>query len=332
MSSATQIRLFDMRQLINLTDKQLDGMVEAEKERLRDSYLAYLEESSDHYLFIRWRVCLLIKRTFTSNQSLHTYLQDFRVKRPGHILAQLGIQTFYRYAVAAKFCERYKIDDLYNCGLSPTAIYEVAKKMHKPYRDRLYQRLKHKSHSMEIVRQVIDEERARIPKLVYAIKDVCQVENEPSAPENEPQTHGKRLVLVQNNQAIDGYSNVDLFADESIFEERQRPPEQDDSASLSTSTPELMPKTPSSELRTGSARYQPMGHETSEFVDLSIVSDADLLLELADRRAYELSDEEILSELALLMERYGKSSLKRIPLLQKWIELEKVEIYGRKTG
>lgn len=318
--SATTIRLFDMRQLINLTDKQLEVMVEAEKDRLRESYLAYLEESSDHYLFLRWRVCLLIKRTFISNQALSAYLTDFRAKRPGHILSQLGQQTFYRYAKAAQFCERFHIDDLYNCGLSPTAIYEMTRKIHKPYLDRLYHRLKHKSHSLAIVQQIIDEERARIPKLVYAVKDVVQVENEPLAPENETTAHGKRLVLVQNNIALDAYSNVDLFADESIFEERQTPPEQDDRQEA----PELMPK--------ATARYQPMGHETSEFVDLSIVSDADLLLELADRLAYELSDDEILSESLLLWERYGKSPLKRIPLLQKWIEREKLEIYGRKTG
>jgi hypothetical protein len=311
MNAPQPVRLFDIRQLKNLTDWQLEKLSDLEKAQLRESYVDYLEEVSDHYMFIRWKVCLLIKRTFTCNVSLGQYLQDFREKRPGHVLSQLSIKTFYRYMVAAAFCERYKIDDLYNCGISPTAIYEITKRKHASYVDRVYHRLKHKSHSLALVQQIIDEERARVPKLVYAIKDVVQVENEPSA-------HGKRLVLVENNKAIDGYSNVDLFNDgESIFEERQRPPEQDE--------PKLMPQSPA-------RHYQPLAHETTEFVDLSIVSDADLLLELADRKAYELSDDEILSELALLMERYGKSAIKRIPLYQKMIAVDKMEIYGRKTG
>jgi hypothetical protein len=317
MNTPQPVRSFDIRQLKNLTDWQLEKLSDLEKAQLRESYVDYLEEVSDHYLFIRWKVCLLIKRTFTCNVTLGQYLQDFREKRPGHVLSQLSIKTFYRYMVAAAFCERYKIDDLYNCGISPTAIYEITKRKHASYVDRVYHRLKHKSHSLALVQQIIDEERARVPKLVYAIKDVCAVETEPPASETEPSAHGKRLVLVENNKALDTYSNVDLFADESVFEERQTPPEQDE--------PMLMPSSPA-------RHYQPMAHETTEFVDLSIVSDADLLLELADRKAYDLSDDEILSELALLMERYGKSSLKRIPLLQKWIEIEKVEIYGRKTG
>lgn len=319
------LSLFDLK-LKALTDRQLEKLSDQEKAQLRESYVDYLEEVSEHYMFIRWKVCLLIKRTFTCNVSLGQYLQDFREKRPGHVLSQLTLKTFYRYMVAAAFCERYKIDDLYNCGISPTVIYEITKRKHAPYLDRLYNRLKHKSYSLTQVQQIIDEESERVPKLVYAVKDVCTVENEPPAQENKPLEQGKRLVLVENNKAIDGaYSNVDLFADESIFEERQTAPEQDASTSLSTSAPKLMPRSPA-------RNYQPLAHETSEFVDLSIVSDADLLLELADRKAYELSDDEILSELALLMERYGKSAIKRIPILQQWIAIEKEGIYGRKTG
>lgn len=324
MNTAQQINVFNISQLPRLTEKQILKLKDDEKERLREQYADWLDEITDHYLMARWQVCLLIRRTFKWNNDMGAYLTKFREKKPNHALSLIHFVTFSRYIRAAKFCERYKITDLYNCGISPTIIYEISNDRYEPVLDKIYHALKRKSYSVAKAREIIKEiyDSATIPG--YAEEAVEEIKNEPPVQE-------KRLVLVENNVAKEGgYKNIDLFAHNHIFD-------------LSIPTAPALPAMPEPPRMEGKMPVMPVLERSQLFsnieqldnieqfdgnnIDLSMVSDSALVLELASRHAYSLSNEEILSEVMLIWQRYGKSALKTVSLLQEWVELERPNIY-----
>jgi len=320
MNTARQANVFDLSQLPRLTEKQILKLGEEDKERLREQYADWLDEISDHYMMVRWQVCLLLRRTFKWNNDLGTYLTKFRERKPGHALSLIDYKTFSLYIRGALFCERYKITDLYNCGLSPTVIYEITKKKHEPYLDRIYHQLKRKSYTLAKALEIIQAIHDSAAITDTADEDVLEIEK-------EPESHEKRLILVENNVAKDDgvYKNIDLFAHDHAFD-------------LRIPTAPAMPTMPEPPRMEGKMPVMPVVERSQLFgnseqlgtvssIDLSSVSDAELLLELASREAYSLSNDEILTEVRLVWQRYGKSALKTVSLLQEWVELERPNIY-----
>jgi hypothetical protein len=82
-----------------------------------------LEES---YICMKWKLAMLIFDKCKSKREFGQFLQEFRVDNPFHALCTINTSTFYRYRRAARFCERFEIYDLKECGISPTVIYELS--------------------------------------------------------------------------------------------------------------------------------------------------------------------------------------------------------------
>ena len=78
------------------------------------------------YLFLKWKLAMLISDKFKSKIELGQFLQELRIANPNHTLCTIKQSTFYRYARAARFCDKFKIYDLKDIGISPTAIYDLS--------------------------------------------------------------------------------------------------------------------------------------------------------------------------------------------------------------
>jgi len=76
-------------------------------------------------------------------------------------------------------------------------------------------------------------------------------------------------------------------------------------------------------------------HVEREGIEASVLHNApdeDLLLELASRKVSGLTPEQMVSEILLLTERFGLSSIKLIPVLQLAVRHCQSSSYFRKTG
>ena len=78
------------------------------------------------YLFLKWKLAMFISDKFKSKIEFGQFLQELRIANPNHTLCTIKQATFYRYARAARFCEKHKINDLKEIGISPTAIYDLS--------------------------------------------------------------------------------------------------------------------------------------------------------------------------------------------------------------
>jgi hypothetical protein len=77
------------------------------------------------YLLLKWKLARLISDKFKSKKEFGQFLQQLRIANPYHSLCTINQCTFYRYARAAWFCDKFKISDLKEIGISPTSIYEL---------------------------------------------------------------------------------------------------------------------------------------------------------------------------------------------------------------
>ena len=80
----------------------------------------------DDYILLKWKLARLISDKFTSKKEFGQFLQQLRIANPNHALCTINQCTFYRYARAAMFCDKFKIYDLNKVGISPTSIYELS--------------------------------------------------------------------------------------------------------------------------------------------------------------------------------------------------------------
>jgi len=80
----------------------------------------------DDYILLKWKLVRLISDKFTSKKEFGHFLQQLRIANPNNALCMINQCTFYRYARAAWFCDKFKISDLKEIGISPTSIYELS--------------------------------------------------------------------------------------------------------------------------------------------------------------------------------------------------------------
>lgn len=87
------------------------------------------------YILLKWKLAMLISDKFKSKIEFGQFLQDLRDSKPNHPLCTIKQSTFYRYTRAAKFCDKFKIYDLKETGISPTAIYDLSEIANEPVVD-----------------------------------------------------------------------------------------------------------------------------------------------------------------------------------------------------
>lgn len=86
------------------------------------------EELEGNYILLRWKLARHISDKFPSKKDYGQFIKKLRLDNPFHALCTIDQSTLYRYACAARFCEKFEIDDLNKTGLLPTAIYSLSKK------------------------------------------------------------------------------------------------------------------------------------------------------------------------------------------------------------
>ena len=75
---------------------------------------------------LKWKLARSISDKFKSKKEFGQFLQQLRIANPYHSLCTINQCTFYRYARAAWFCDKFKISDFKEIGISPTSIYELS--------------------------------------------------------------------------------------------------------------------------------------------------------------------------------------------------------------
>lgn len=113
------------------------------------------------YISFKWRLAMLISDRFESKKLFGQFLKSFKQANPNHALCTINSSTFYRYACAARFCDKFKIDDFKKFGLSPTVIYSLSKKDNESVVDHDFiDSLKNKNPSVTKINQLISEARS----------------------------------------------------------------------------------------------------------------------------------------------------------------------------
>lgn len=108
------------------------------------------------YILLKWKLAMLISDKFKSKIEFGQFLQELRNTNPNHPLCTIKQSTFYRYTRAARFCDRFKIYDLNEIGISPTAIYDLSEITNEPVVDyRFIRSIKNKNLPVSEIKRLI---------------------------------------------------------------------------------------------------------------------------------------------------------------------------------
>lgn len=108
------------------------------------------------YILLKWKLAMLISDKFKSKIEFGQFLQELRIINPNHPLCTIKQSTFYRYTRAARFCDRFKIYDLKEIGISPTAIYDLSEITNEPVVDyRFIRNIKNKNLPVSEIKRLI---------------------------------------------------------------------------------------------------------------------------------------------------------------------------------
>jgi hypothetical protein len=138
------------------------------------------------YIFLKWKLALLISDKFKSKIEFGQFLHELRIVNPNHTLCMIKQSTFYRYARAARFCEKFKINDLKEIGISATAIYDLSEIANESVVDESFidnikqknlpvaevKRLLYQAHS--ITGEVVSEAKQNVQTLTVEVADKAQ--------------------------------------------------------------------------------------------------------------------------------------------------------------
>jgi len=93
-----------------------------------DQLLDKWEHLDNDVLSIKWRLAMLISDKFKdkSKNAFGDFLRNLRESRPDLAFCKVNNSTLFRYARAARFCEKYRITNLNEAGISPSAIYALS--------------------------------------------------------------------------------------------------------------------------------------------------------------------------------------------------------------
>jgi len=108
------------------------------------------------YILLKWKLAMLISDKFKSKIEFGQFLQELRITNPNHPLCTIKQSSFYRYTRAARFCDRFKIYDLKEIGISPTAIYDLSEITNESVVDyRFIRKIKNKNLPVAEIKRLI---------------------------------------------------------------------------------------------------------------------------------------------------------------------------------
>jgi hypothetical protein len=149
------------------------------------------------YIFLKWKLAMLISDKFKSKIEFGQFLQELRITNPNHPLCTIKQSTFYRYTRAARFCDRFKIYNLKEIGISPTAIYDLSEITNEPVVDYIFiRKIKNKNLPVSEIKRLIYQAHSITGELIP-----------------EPRQSSKKLEMESPEQDVEHL--------EAIFNERQ---------------------------------------------------------------------------------------------------------------
>ena len=128
------------------------------------------------YILLKWKLAMLISDKFKSKIEFGQFLQELRITNPNHPLCTIKQSSFYRYTRAARFCDKFKIYDLKEIGISPTAIYDLSEITNEPVVDnRFIRKIKNKNLPVSEIKRLIYQAHSitgeLIPEPIQSLKN-----------------------------------------------------------------------------------------------------------------------------------------------------------------
>jgi hypothetical protein len=124
------------------------------------------------YLLLKWKLAMLISDKFKSKIEFGQFLQELRMTDSNHPLCTIKQSTFYRYTRAARFCDKFKIHDLKETGISPTAIYDLSELSNESVVDyKFIRHIKKKNLPVAEIKRLIYQAHSITGELVPAVEE-----------------------------------------------------------------------------------------------------------------------------------------------------------------
>lgn len=182
------------------------------------------------YILLKWKLAMLISDKFKSKIEFGQFLQELRESKPNHPLCTIKQSTFYRYTRAAKFCDKFKIYDLKDAGISPTAIYDLSEIANEPVIDyKFIINIKNKNLPVSEIKRLIYQahsitgELIQIPVLPKKSETFSQTQDFENLEVHVPDVTKRQEVYDQpvpfsNQQAILSTEPISQLTEESMVQ------------------------------------------------------------------------------------------------------------------
>ena len=119
------------------------------------------------YILLKWKLAMHISEKFSSKKEFGAYLKKLKLDSPNHALCMINQSTFYRYARASKFCEKFEINNPFEMGISPSAIYALSEKSNESVVNyNFINKLKNQDLTVSDIKRLIFEENSINGELV----------------------------------------------------------------------------------------------------------------------------------------------------------------------
>lgn len=124
------------------------------------------------YMLLKWKLAMLISDKFKSKIEFGQFLQELRMTNSNHPLCTIKQSSFYRYTRAARFCDKFKIHDLKEIGISPTAIYDLSEITNEPVVDyKFIRHIKKKNLPVSEIKRLIYQAHSITGELAPSVEE-----------------------------------------------------------------------------------------------------------------------------------------------------------------
>lgn len=296
-----------------------------------EDLLDRLEKIDNQATLMRWRIWWAIRQQFKSDKLFGQYI--ISLKENAHYAHLIGNQQDINRALnAGKFCEAHGITDLDAIGLLKSSIYALSRPANADVADSVFNAAKRKNLP-----------NTEVERMVYEAKSIT-VEKEPAVERLEhgfKDVHlGPRTVQVLNNIAqIPEVLDVVTLGEEieEVIERKGHTPATVIERRVSQEgwDPSMGERRVGLKDRRFSDWVDAVKPEYRTFtkhpqIDLKNVDYDDLLLELSSRDASGITEDQKISEMVLLDERFKMSAIKLIGLHTNAIRQHQEMVYGKK--
>jgi hypothetical protein len=130
------------------------------------------------YIFLKWQLAKLIADKFKSKIKFGKFLQAFKTNKPNHAFCTINQSTFYRYAHAASFCNKFRIYDLRKAGILPSAIYALSKIKHQKVVNQTFLKtIEHRNLPVDEIIRLIDQSQSLLGEQTSESKQSSETES-----------------------------------------------------------------------------------------------------------------------------------------------------------